>query len=99
MIRRPPRSTQSRSSAASDVYKRQSQAQVTSWLNTDVSMAYTYDNNDQVYKGDFGPLIGLLLWPQNDDAKNYLTPAGTRRVLTTQTASTEQDNPYFNIAK
>jgi TonB-linked SusC/RagA family outer membrane protein len=76
-----------------------SQAQVTSWLNTDVSMAYTYDNNDQVYKGDIGPLIGLLLWPQNDDAKNYLTPAGTRRVLTTQTAATEQDNPYFNIAK
>lgn len=76
-----------------------SQAQVTSWLNTDVSMAYTYDNNDQVYKGDIGPLIGLLLWPQNDDAKNYLTAAGTRRVLTTQTAATEQDNPYFNIAK
>ena len=28
MIRRPPRSTQSRSSAASDVYKRQAQGQV-----------------------------------------------------------------------
>jgi TonB-linked SusC/RagA family outer membrane protein len=76
-----------------------SQAQVTSWLNADVSMAYTYDNNDQVYKGDIGPLIGLLLWPQNDDAKNYLTAAGTRRLLTTLGAGTEQDNPYFNIAK
>jgi TonB-linked SusC/RagA family outer membrane protein len=76
-----------------------SQAQVTSWLNTDVSMAYTYDNNDQVYKGDIGPLIGLLLWPQNDNAKNYLTAAGTRRLLTTLGAGTEQDNPYFNIAK
>jgi hypothetical protein len=72
---------------------------VTSWLNADVSMAYTYDNNDQVYKGDIGPLIGLLLWPQNDDAKNYLTLAGTRRLLTTLGAGTEQDNPYFNIAK
>ena len=28
MIRRPPRSTQSRSSAASDVYKRQTQADI-----------------------------------------------------------------------
>ena len=76
-----------------------SQAQVTSWLNTDVSMAYTYNNNDQVYKGDIGPLIGLLLWPQNDNAKDYLTPAGVRRRLTTLAASTEVDNPYFNIAK
>ena len=52
-----------------------------------------------MYKGDFGPLIGLLLWPQNDDAQNYLTSAGTRRLLTTLGAGTEQDNPYFNIAK
>ena len=76
-----------------------SQAQVTSWLNTDVSMAYTYDNNDQVYKGDYSPLIGALLWPQNDDAKNFLTAAGTRRQLTILSPSLEQDNPYFNIAK
>jgi TonB-linked SusC/RagA family outer membrane protein len=76
-----------------------SQAQVTSWLNTDVSMAYTYDNNNQVYKGDIGPLIGALVWPQNDDAKNFLTLAGTRRQLTILSPSLEQDNPYFNIAK
>lgn len=76
-----------------------SQAQITSWLNTDVSMAYTYDTNNQVYKGDIGPLIGALIWPQDDDAKNYLTPAGTRRRLTTLSSSAELDNPYFNIAK
>eukprot|EP00657_Telonema_sp_P-1_P004709 TRINITY_DN2111_c0_g1_i1.p1 TRINITY_DN2111_c0_g1~~TRINITY_DN2111_c0_g1_i1.p1 ORF type:complete len:113 (+),score=18.11 TRINITY_DN2111_c0_g1_i1:105-443(+) len=32
MIRRPPRSTQSRSSAASDVYKRQVSTQSTGWV-------------------------------------------------------------------
>jgi TonB-linked SusC/RagA family outer membrane protein len=76
-----------------------SQAQITPWLNTDVSMAYTYDNNNQVYKGDNGPLIGALIWPQDDDAKNYLTAAGTRRRLTSPLLSTELDNPYFNINK
>src|SRR6266852_6099238 len=76
-----------------------SQARINSWLNTDLSMIYTYANNDQVYKGDIGPLMGLMLWPQTDDAKNYLTPAGTRRRLTAQAASLELDNPYFNIAK
>jgi len=76
-----------------------SQARINSWLNTDLSMMYTYANNDQVYKGDIGPLMGLMLWPQTDDAKDYLTPAGTRRRLTALAASAELDNPYFNVAK
>lgn len=76
-----------------------SAAQVTRWLKTDLSMGYTYANNDQPYKGDNGPLIGLLLWPQTDDAKDYLSPAGTRRRITNLAASTEVDNPYFNLYK
>ena len=76
-----------------------SQARINNWLSTDLSMAYTFANNDQVYKGDIGPLIGLMLWPQTDDARDFLTPAGTRRRLTTLTAAGEADNPYFNVAK
>src|SRR5256714_9562161 len=77
-----------------------SQAQINSWLNTDLSMAYTYANNNQVYKGEIGPLMGLMVWPQTDDAKDFLTPAGTRRRLVNSiSAQTEVDNPYFNVAK
>ncbi len=76
-----------------------SQARINNWLSTDLSMIYTYANNNQVYKGDIGPLMGLMLWPQTDDAKDYLTPAGTRRRLTALAASAELDNPYFNVAK
>ncbi|HEY8853322.1 MAG TPA: TonB-dependent receptor plug domain-containing protein, partial [Gemmatimonadaceae bacterium] len=76
-----------------------SQAQITPWLNTDLSMAYTYADNDQVYKGDIGPLIGLLLWPQTDNATDYLTPSGVRRRLTALAGSAEVDNPYFNVEK
>jgi TonB-linked SusC/RagA family outer membrane protein len=76
-----------------------SNAEINRWLNADLSMVYSYDVNDQVFKGDGGPLLGLLLWPQTDDAKNYLTPAGTRRRITTLTAGAEIDNPYFNIEK
>jgi len=75
------------------------QARVNAWLTTDVSMAFTYAHNDQVYKGDIGPLIGLLLWPQTDNAKDYLTPSGIRRRLTTLSGSAEVDNPYFNVSK
>lgn len=76
-----------------------SQARVNSWLSTDLSMTYTYTTNDQVYKGDIGPFIGMMVWPQNDDARNYLTPAGTRRKLTAASSSLENDNPYFNVDK
>ena len=62
-------------------------------------MAFTYDNNDQVYKGTLGPLLDLMLWPQTDNARDYLTPLGARRQVTGQPASTELDNPYFNVAK
>ena len=76
-----------------------STARINDWVSTDLSMIYTYANNDQVYKGDRGPLIGLMLWPQTDNAKDFLTPAGTRRRLTALTAAAEVDNPYFNVAK
>jgi TonB-linked SusC/RagA family outer membrane protein len=74
-----------------------SQAQVTRWLNADLSMGYTYANNRQSFKGDGGPLIGLLVWPSSDDAKDYLTAAGLRRKATNLSA--EVDNPYFNVNK
>ncbi|MEO7363096.1 MAG: SusC/RagA family TonB-linked outer membrane protein, partial [Gemmatimonadaceae bacterium] len=76
-----------------------STAQVTNWLKSELILQYSNSDNDQSYKGNTGPLIGLLTWPQNDDARDYLTPGGLRRRKTSQAATTEQDNPYFNIAK
>jgi TonB-linked SusC/RagA family outer membrane protein len=74
-------------------------AQVTNWLKADLSMQYTYANNDKVFKGDGGPFIGLMVWPQTDDAPNYLTAAGVRRRVTALTVSGEIDNPYFSVDK
>jgi TonB-linked SusC/RagA family outer membrane protein len=71
-------------------------AQINRWLNVDLSMAYTNAENNQVYKGDAGPLIGLLVWPATDNAKDWLTPGGTRRRVTTLGQGSEVDNPYFN---
>lgn len=76
-----------------------SQGQVNRWLSTDLSMSYTYATNDQSYKGAGGPLLGLLVWPQTDNAADYLTAAGTRRRLTNLTAASEVDNPYFSVQK
>jgi TonB-linked SusC/RagA family outer membrane protein len=67
------------------------------YISTDITFDYTYQDNDQTYRGDGGPLIGLLLWPSNDDASNYLTTGGNRRRFSSGAA--EFENPYFNVNK
>jgi TonB-linked SusC/RagA family outer membrane protein len=76
-----------------------SDAQVTPWLRTDLSLQYSFLNNNQIFKGANGPLLGTLLWPATDNATEFATPAGNRRRITTQAASVETDNPYFNVEK
>ena len=76
-----------------------SQSIINKWLKADLTMSYEYANNNQPLKGAVGPLLGLLDWPQTDDAENYLTPAGTRRTLGLTLGSSEVDNPYFSINK
>ncbi len=75
------------------------QGRATSWLMADLSMMYAYANNDQPFKGDNGPLIGLLAWPDTNNAQAWLTPAGTRARITSASASSEVDNPYFSVNK
>src|SRR5690348_14881765 len=73
--------------------------QVTKWLLTDLSMLYSNATNRQPMKGDDGPLIGLLAWPANDNAADYLSPAGTRVRVTSLSGGAEIDNPYYNVYK
>jgi TonB-linked SusC/RagA family outer membrane protein len=74
-----------------------STGQVTPWLTADVSMSYVYANNDKAFKGDDSPLLGLLVWPDTNNAANWLTPAGTRARVTGLSAGSEIDNPYFAV--
>ncbi|HEX8851806.1 MAG TPA: TonB-dependent receptor plug domain-containing protein [Gemmatimonadaceae bacterium] len=73
--------------------------QVLQWLRADLSMNYSYMTNSQALKGENGPLIGLMVWPQFDNAKNYLSPLGTRIRATTLGLASEVDNPYFSVNK
>ena len=74
-----------------------SQGDVSSWLRADISMGYTNSSNLQTYKGDNGPLLGLLVWPSTDNAADFVSTTGARRRLTA--AAAEVDNPYFSINK
>lgn len=74
-----------------------SQAMATDWLKTDVVLQYSTDFNNQPFKGVGGPLLGLLAWPDTIDARNWLTEDGRRQRITTLSAASEVDNPYFAV--
>ncbi|MEW5916989.1 MAG: SusC/RagA family TonB-linked outer membrane protein [Gemmatimonadota bacterium] len=76
-----------------------SQAQVNNWLRADLAMTYSGGENQQPWKGANGPLLGLLVWPQTDNARDWTTPSGARRRLTNLAQASEIDNPYFNVEK
>ena len=75
-----------------------STAQVTNWLNADLVMSYAYATNNQPFRGGgTPPLLGLLIYPDTINAQDYLTPAGTRRLITSLGAAGEIDNPYYAV--
>ena len=73
-------------------------SQVKDWLGVDVSLNYSSSDNQQPFKGEGGPLIGLLIWPHDDDAKVFLNPDGTRKKYFSETGN-EVDNPFFSVNK
>jgi TonB-linked SusC/RagA family outer membrane protein len=75
------------------------QARIAPWMTVDLTTQYSHAENRQPFKGAGGPLLGLLVWPQTDNASDWLTPEGTRRRTTSLAASAEVDNPYFNVTK
>ena len=62
-------------------------------------MKYTYANNDQPYKGDDGPLLGLLAWPDTNNAAQLAHAGRARAPAHDLAAAAEIDNPYFNVNK
>ncbi|GAB2543270.1 SusC/RagA family TonB-linked outer membrane protein [Rufibacter soli] len=69
------------------------------YISTDVSFAYTKSNVESVFNVNGGPMLGLLSWPSNDDARNYLDENGNRRFFSASSTSTELENPFFNVNK
>jgi len=85
-----------------------STAQVTNWLSADLVISYSYSTNNQPFKGvcatpttcvGGGPMLGLLVYPDTINARDYLTPAGQRRLITSLGAASEVDNPYYTVNK
>ncbi len=66
-----------------------------------ISPSFNYINvdNAKALRSSNGFVIGLLAWPSNDDARNYLNSDGSRRILLGSISQGEPDNPYFSVNK
>ncbi len=73
-------------------------AKITPKLEATSSFNYVNTGVVKPVRGELGFLTGLLLWPSNDDVRNYLNPDGTRRRLAGDDTR-EIDNPFFSIYK
>lgn len=77
-----------------------SEAKLLPWLTVSTRFSYTRNNNVLPPAGAQGYLTALLRYPADQDASDYLTPSGTRRLtLPNATFDADNDNPFFNINK
>ncbi|MBI5371397.1 MAG: SusC/RagA family TonB-linked outer membrane protein [Sphingobacteriales bacterium] len=61
------------------------------------SITYIHNTNDKPKRGAGGYLLNLMIWPSNDDIRNYLETDGSKKLLYSLSPNSEIDNPYFNV--
>jgi TonB-linked SusC/RagA family outer membrane protein len=65
------------------------------------SIAYIKSENNKVLRSAGGYLLSLLVWPDNNDIRNYedLTTGDKLDLFAATSANGEYDNPLFNVKK
>ena len=68
-------------------------------LEISPSLSVINSSNDKPLRGVSGYLISLMTWPDDDNAKNWITADGLKKPLFVSNPNGELDNPYFNVYK
>lgn len=68
--------------------------------NLKIGTNMNYVNTDRMYFSQGSPngVMGAIYWPRNVDMTDYLTPAGTQKLLS-QNSTGAIDNPYWTVEK
>lgn len=61
------------------------------------SIMIAHSNNDKPKRGAGGYLLNLMIWPSTDDARDYLSANGGKKLLYAASPNSEIDNPFFNV--
>ena len=68
-------------------------------LEISPSLSVINSSNDKPLRGVSGYLMSLITWPDDDNAKNWITADGLKKPLFVSNPNGELDNPYFNVNK
>jgi TonB-linked SusC/RagA family outer membrane protein len=61
------------------------------------SITYIRSENDKPLRGAFGYLLSLLVWPADEDIRDWKTPDGMKKTIFNANPNGEIDNPFFNV--
>lgn len=67
------------------------------YIDFSPSISFTGSANNKPLKGAGGYILDLLLWPGDNDMRNYQDGAGNKRLLYTAAYNSEPDNPLWNV--
>ena len=68
------------------------------FLDITPAISFINSKNDKPLRGAGGYLLNLLIWPVENDVRNYLDSSGGKKgVFSAITPNAEFDNPFFNV--
>ena len=67
---------------------------ITKYITVTPAISVIRSSNDKPRRGAGGYLLNLLMWPTDDDIRNYQDPTGGKNYLN---ASDDFDNPLFSV--
>lgn len=69
------------------------------WLEITPAISYIRAENRKVLRSAGGFLIGLMMWPNTIDIRNYEAADGSKIPLFNSNPNADYDNPLFNVNK
>ncbi|MCU7694693.1 SusC/RagA family TonB-linked outer membrane protein [Haoranjiania flava] len=69
------------------------------WIDIMPAISYVNTTNKKVLRGASGYLLNLLVWPADDDIRDYQTADGLKKPLFNENPNGEIDNPFYNVYK
>lgn len=67
------------------------------YIEVSPSLSYIRSKNTKPIRGAGGYLLNLLVWPADNDIRNYLDESGNKNVLFASDPNAELDNPLFSV--
>ncbi len=61
------------------------------------SISYIRSVNDKPLRGLYGYMLTLLVWPGDEDVRDWKSPEGLKKTIFSANPNSELDNPFFNV--